>query len=382
MVKILIAGDYAPSERVAELVNVNKFEQIFGEVSKYTSEVDYSIVNLESPVVNSNAAMPIDKCGPSLKCNTSAIHAIKYAGFDMVTLANNHFYDYGEDGVKDSIQSCIDNEIEFVGGGFNVDQAGKTFYKNIKGVRFAFINCCENEFSIAQSNKGGSNPINPIKQFYDIKDASHNADVVVVIAHGGPEGYEYPTPRMKELFHFFIDCGADVVVNHHQHCYSGYEYYHDKLIVYGLGNFSFDESSMNDPKWNKGYMGILKFFEGRIELDCIPYSQGIMESPGIKILEGPALTAFHQNIDYINSVINNDTLLLRHYNDFLEQKAASYLIALEPYTNKYLRAARYKNLIPSTLSKDRAFQILDFIICESHLERMRYALEQACKHKL
>ena len=43
---------------------------------------------------------------------------------------------------------------------------------------------------------------------------------------------------MKETYRFFVDCGADAVINHHQHCYSGYEYYKDKFICYGLGNFA------------------------------------------------------------------------------------------------------------------------------------------------
>ena len=84
------------------------------------------------------------------------------------------------------------------------------------------------------------NPLLPIQQFYKIQEAKENADYVLVIVHGGIEHYQLPTSRMIETYRFFIDAGADAVVNHHQHCYSGYERYKSKPIIYGLGNLLFD----------------------------------------------------------------------------------------------------------------------------------------------
>jgi len=105
MIKILICGDFCPHYRVQDLIEEEDYKSVFGEICPYTSAADYSIVNLEAPVVNSSAA-PIEKCGPNLKCSNKAVKALKYAGFDMVTLANNHFYDYGDNGVVDTLASC------------------------------------------------------------------------------------------------------------------------------------------------------------------------------------------------------------------------------------------------------------------------------------
>lgn len=223
MVKILIAGDYAPRARVQQLIEQGKYSDVFSDVVPYTSSVDYAILNLEAPIVDKKGVQGIDKCGPHLSCTSKAIEAMKFAGFNMATLANNHFYDYGNSGVVDTLASCRENNIEVVGGGVNLEEASRTFYKDLKGVRFAFINCCEHEFSIATDKTGGSNPLNPIKQFYAIEEAKKNADRVIVIVHGGHEHYQLPSPRMKETYRFFVDAGADVVINHHQHCYSGYE---------------------------------------------------------------------------------------------------------------------------------------------------------------
>lgn len=78
---------------------------------------------------------------------------------------------------------------------------------------------------------------------------------------------------MQETYRFFIDTGADAVVNHHQHCYSGYEIYHDKPICYGLGNFCFDEDGRRECFWNEGYLVKLDFVNENIDFELIPYTQ-------------------------------------------------------------------------------------------------------------
>ena len=86
--------------------------------------------------------------------------------------------------------------MDYVGGGLDHNEAHETLYKTIGGETFAFINCCEHEFSIATEQSGGSNPLNPVMQWYAITEAKQKADHVIVIVHGGPEHYSLPTPRM------------------------------------------------------------------------------------------------------------------------------------------------------------------------------------------
>jgi poly-gamma-glutamate synthesis protein (capsule biosynthesis protein) len=121
-----------------------------------------------------------------------------------------------------------------VGGGTNLQEASKILYKKIDEKVLALINCCENEFSIATEVTAGSNPLNPIQQYYAIQEAKSKADYVLVIVHGGHELWQLPSPRMQETYRFFIDAGADAVVNHHQHCYSGYEIYKKKPYILNL----------------------------------------------------------------------------------------------------------------------------------------------------
>ena len=76
----------------------------------------------------------------------------------------------------------------------------------------AVINCCEHEFSVTTGDFPGANPLNPIRQFYKISEARKDADYVVVIVHGGHEMLQLPSPRMQELYRYFIDVGADAVI--------------------------------------------------------------------------------------------------------------------------------------------------------------------------
>ena len=145
------------------------------------------------------------------------------------------------------------------GGGKDVTQAGYILYRSVSGKQVAFINACEHEFSIATEDRGGSNALELVKVYRSITDARRQADYVVVIIHGGLEMYQLPTLRMKETYRFFVDAGADAVVNHHQHCFSGYEVYKGKPIFYGLGNFCFDWEGRRNSIWNQGYAITLTF---------------------------------------------------------------------------------------------------------------------------
>lgn len=223
---IIVAGDFCPQHRVAELFGEGFWGSVLGEVKPVIDQADYAIANFECPVCNGKER-PIIKCGPNLQCSEKGLEAVKWAGFDCVTLANNHFLGYGKEGVEHTLEVCEKYGVDTVGGGMNLHEASKILYKEIEDKTLAIINCCEHEFSIATEETAGSNPLNPIQQYYDIKEARAKADYVLVIVHGGHEHFQLPSLRMQETYRFFVDAGADAdaVVNHHQHCYSGYEVY-------------------------------------------------------------------------------------------------------------------------------------------------------------
>ena len=164
--QILIAGDFCPCNRVVAAFEKANYASVLEEVQSLTLQANYSIVNLECPMVTINAT-PIEKEGPNLRCAANGVEALKYAGFNCVTLANNHFLDFGEIGVKETIDVLESHDIDHVGGGMNLKEASQILYKDFFGQRLAIVNCCEHEFSIQSGY--GSNALDPIKVFYDIQ---------------------------------------------------------------------------------------------------------------------------------------------------------------------------------------------------------------------
>ncbi len=367
--KVLIAGDFCPQNRVAKAYEEGKFSSLYQDLVKVTTGNDYSIVNLECPIVDDDCT-PITKCGPHLKCNATAIEALRFCGFNACTLANNHFRDYGDKGCLNTMSLLKQSGIDYVGGGESIDEASKILYKSIDGKVLAIINCCENEFSIAGPLKAGSNPLNLPSQYKAIVAARKNSDYVIVIVHGGLEGCQLPSPRMQETYRFFIEVGADAVVNHHQHCYSGYELYLGRPIVYGLGNFSFDASwiaSNYRTNWHEGYMVVLNFHDdGTISIRLIPYTQSF-ENPGTILMEGKDCDNFFRRIIEINRIIENPERLFVEYNKYIDTHSDWYRIIFEPW-GKGFRSLRRKGWLPSLVSKQKWLSLADYMICETHHE--------------
>ena len=360
-IQILIAGDLVPRDRVQALFQQNKYDEVLKDVIQVTSNADYSIVNLECPICEGQH--PITKTGPNLFTDASVIGALKYAGFNGVTLANNHIKDYGSDGIVSTIQELHSTGIDYMGAGENLEDASRILYKNIRGIIFAFINVCEHEWSIATDSVAGAAPLDLITLHEHINSAKKLAHNVVVIVHGGTELYAYPTPRIKRSYRFLIDCGADVVVSHHQHVFSGYEIYKEHPIIYGLGNFCFDSHKRRNEGWYKGYMVNLSFCDKSVSFRLIPYTQ-CNDEPKVALLT--ETHDFQSKINELNEVIANDEQLQMYYNKLVESRIPNVRSLLEPYTNRFLKNIVRKLGGPYLSSKKSKLLLLANLQCEAH----------------
>lgn len=368
--KIIIAGDFVPCGRIKAQVESGDYS-CFDGVKPIIQSADYAIVNFESPVVE-HKTKPIDKYGPNLKCNSHGLEAIKMAGIKCVTLANNHFLDYGPIGVRDTINAIDSLCLDCVGGGMNLVEAEQILYKEIDGQTIAIINCCENEFSIATNDSAGSNPLNPIRQYYSIQEAKAKADFVLVIVHGGHEMCQLPSLRMVETYRFFIDSGADAVVNHHQHCYSGFEVYHGKPIFYGLGNFCFDREGQRNTIWNEGYLVSIDFSIQNPAFSIHPYRQ-CDTKPCVELLPE---SAFDEKLKEFNAIIADQNVLESVINNYYKHCGDKYGNIFEPIRNRYYLAAKHKGWLPSLITRNRKLNAIDYIMCESHRDKLIHWLLQ------
>ena len=308
------------------------------------------------------------KSGPRLGVPSSTIEVLKKVGFNIVTLANNHFFDQGQKGVENTLCACDELSIKVIGGGYSLFEARKPLLLEKEGRRIAFINACEHEFSIANNDHGGSNPLDLINLQEDIARVRKEVDYVVLILHGGIEHYHYPTPRMKRWYRHFVDMGANAVINHHQHCVNGYEVYKGAPIFYGLGNFYFpwDEVQIKHESWNYGY-AVKLVLDEQINFEIIPYKQ---TSESVILRD---LSVFNKEVDILNLPIQDDYLLQQKFDDFIiDHENAIKMDLLPTFMNHRLLAAFARRGWLGKLYKGKhVFLLKNKLTCESHHEIMK-----------
>lgn len=374
MIKLLIAGDFSQKNRVNNAIRDKQFSLLFGEIRPILRSVDYSIVNFEFPIIGDDKeAKRIPKLGPHLEGTVEAVDAIKYAGFKCCTLANNHILDQGDSCCVYTKHVLESNGIDTVGAGSDIEEASRVLYKVINRETVAIINCAEHEFSIASDFSAGANPINPIQQYYSIREAKEVADYVIVIVHGGHEHYQLPSPRMQELYRFFINVGADAVINGHQHCFSGYEIFNNKPIVYGIGNLCFDNPAKVSEIWNQGYMVELLLDNRSTCINNIyPYTQCDAKLGVHPIIDR---TEFNETLKNLNSIIHDSHRLKESAQTYYKHCSSYVLNRYQPYESRLLNKLYRLRLLPSLVSKKRWLAILNYIECESHRDKQVAALK-------
>lgn len=378
--KVLIAGDFCQTGRVDGCVRSGEYGKLFDTVKPYTGKADYSIVNLEIPIVpRGEKAKPIAKYGPSLKGSEEAVKALAYGGFDCCTLANNHVMDQGEKCCIATKETVERNGLDAVGAGRNISEASSVLYKKINGETLAIINCCEHEFSTADEVRAGANPINPIQIYYQIQEAKSRGEHVIVITHGGAEMYQLPTPGMQERYRFFIDAGARAVVNHHQHCISGYERYGDGVIFYGLGNFCFDTSGDKDDLQTDGYMVELDLSES-VGFEIYPYRQ-CADTAGVRMLS--AADDDHKRIlgkvEELNRMINDPATLVEKFNELVDRQEMFYNNMFSPFGERFFWRLKRIGMLGVVLRMFNWAKAMDIVACETHYERFVRMIERKIK---
>ena len=365
-VKIFITGDVMPCIERSEAF-ADASAEIFREVKTFVSSADIAITNLEAPIIK-DTKTPIKKSGPNLYTNETTIKSLKEIGFNLFTLANNHFFDQGQQGVENTLDTCRQYGIEYVGGGKDINEARKVLYKEVNGKCIAIINVCEHEFSIANTAHGGSNPLDLIHIQEDITSARNKANYIVVIVHGGVEMFQLPTPRMKRWYRHFIDLGVDTILNHHQHCVNGYELYKGKPIFYGLGNFYFPrrkQKSRNDL-WDYGY-AVMLTIDNEVSFELIPYTQDIN---GIKLCD---TMEFNNEIERLNHIITNDDLLQQKFDEFVTKGETNIMLNFIPsFLRNRVFDAFVRKVLGGRIYKDKQlYSLKNLLTCESHHERIQ-----------
>ncbi len=360
-ISINICGDFY-------LDTLSADEKYFSEdILELFHKSDFNIVNLESPVVK-NKNQKIYKTGPSLSGSQQTFHYLKQIRTDLVTLANNHLMDFGQQGLSDTLTECKINSINHVGAGMSLEEAGMPFILEKDDTRIAILNFTENEWSTADANKAGANPLNIVENVRQIRKAREVCDFVLVIVHGGHEFYHLPTSRMISQYRFFAENGASVIIGHHPHCISGVENYQSVPIFYSLGNFLFTMRSKRES-WYTGIILNLKFKQNsELCYELVPVSQD-KSSYKLTLLEGVDKQDVNSVIEKYSAIIADEKLLSENWDSFVKEQYTEKIDIFSPiqvFSNKYIIKILQKSGMNRYLRRKKQYaQILNHIRCES-----------------
>ena len=208
--------------------------------SEWLRDADITMVNLENPITERGTRVRKEY---NFRCNPKYASLLKDAGIDIVTLANNHIYDYGNDGVFDTIDLLDSLDIKHVGAGKNLSSARTPVIIHAQGKRIAFLAYLDSihtkKLRFVTDSIAGPVNVNLTSIENDIQSLRDSADFVVINLHWGVEKSREPTDRQISIAHTLIDFGADLIIGHHPHVLQAIEKYHGKIIAYSLGNFVF-----------------------------------------------------------------------------------------------------------------------------------------------
>jgi len=246
-VKLYAVGDIMLDRGVEYMINRfgdGDFRFPFFKIKEKLREADILFGNLESVISDKG-----EKVGSiySFRADIQALEGLKYAGFNVLSLANNHMFDYQRVALEDAMLRLEEQGIEYIGAGFNAKEAFSVKIKEVKGVKIGFLAYTnlgpvfwraklENGTGLAWIDR---NSFSYLKE--NIKEAKEKVDVLVVSLHAGVEYALEPTQFQEDFAHLCIEQGADLVLVHHPHVVQRIEKYKQAWIAYSLGNFVFDQ---------------------------------------------------------------------------------------------------------------------------------------------
>lgn len=239
--RITAVGDISFAGSNSDKPNIDVFSSAI-ECFRYS---DLVVGNLENPLTDGSNGIK-GKC--ILRGSTGWAGILKRSGFDVLSLANNHMMDYGEEGLLSTIQSLDREGVVWLGAGMNEDEARAPRYKEIDGIKVALLARSAVEVSsrcYAGKKTSGVANLNIDETMDSITQCKKYSDVVVLLLHWGIENYLYPSPKQRLLAKSFVNAGVDLILGHHPHVLQGVEKIHNSYVAYSIGNFLFDNIIWN-----------------------------------------------------------------------------------------------------------------------------------------
>lgn len=240
-VRIGAVGDIMLARYIGTIISRDGWASPFMGIKPFFEQVDIGFANLESPASFLGKPYPGKDPEITFRANPGALLGLKYAGIDVVSLANNHANDHGKEALLETIQALEVLGIAACGAGKNYQEAHSPTILKQGPHRIAFLAYAEPVWSVTKAGEtAGVATIQKEEILADIEATKQEADLILVSLHWGVEHQHFPLEKDRALAHALIDAGAHGILGHHPHVLQGIEIYRGYPILYSLGNCIFD----------------------------------------------------------------------------------------------------------------------------------------------
>lgn len=237
VVHMRAVGDIQLDRGVTKCWQRTSLSSMLAGVRPHLLSPDITFGNLESLAAHSG--IPSNK-KYLFRAHPNVILALKDLGFDVLSLANNHIYDYGREAIFETIDHLNKHGIKPVGYDRRDKHSSQAAIAISNGLRVAFL--AYSQFPDKQKNIYAPSFYKRIAA--DIVNTKKQAEFVVVSFHWGIEYEKEPTKAQRDLAKHVAQSGADLIVGHHPHIFQGIEVINQTVVAYSLGNFIFDQSAI------------------------------------------------------------------------------------------------------------------------------------------
>jgi hypothetical protein len=246
-ITLAFAGDVHFEGRVARLLT--QPDTAFGPIASVLSASDLALVNLETPITGRGEPEPKRYL---FRAPDPAVTALRAAGVDAVSLANNHSLDYGRTGLADTIDKARAGGLGTIGAGSDAGQAYQPWRRTVRGVRvavfgFSQVDDLAESWAAGPGKAGIAMAFDTARAVRAVEAARADSDLIVVLPHWGTEGDECPNERQRAFAEAMAGAGADVIVGAHAHVLQGAGRSGGAYVAYGLGNFLWYSSGLFVP---------------------------------------------------------------------------------------------------------------------------------------
>jgi len=311
-ISVLIASDWAPI-RAFEPVIRRDPAVVYGDVLDVLRGADLKIVNCECALIR--AGRSVWKSGAVFKGLPAHAAGLTAVPFDVACLANNHVFDYGLSGFRETLAVLHRRGIRTVGAGLSPAEARAPLTLDVRGTKVTIVNFGEGEDLTAAGNGAGVCGWEIDRLIPLIRKFKKRGDLVIAVGHAGLEYVPFPPPYVVEAFRALSDAGADLVVGHHPHVPQGLEKRSGRLIAYSLGNFVFYQPS--DLYFRRtGFCISAAFRRGRLishRLD--PYR---ITDQGLRKLRAREEKSFLNKIARISQALRSDSAVRLAWQAYLD----------------------------------------------------------------